>query len=206
MENVPHWVFALLGILRIGGVAVPLAPALPENSVQRLCSHAECRLVFSDAQNLEKARSTKADVILLPSDDILQSSAPVSAFQAPKDDETALIIYTSGTTGDPKGVEITLFNLAHEIRGVAESFELSASGREWHRSTLHWSGGNFSIEHLAAAHRGVLSQAPHYLLCMRPAVFLRSAQEDLFAGGSSAFHPQEDIWSPDEDCWTDFQA
>jgi long-chain acyl-CoA synthetase len=124
MENVPHWVFALLGILRIGGVAVPLAPALPENSVQRLCSHAECRLVFSDAQNLEKARSTKADVILLPSDDILQSSAPVSAFQAPKDDETALIIYTSGTTGDPKGVEITLFNLAHEIRGVAESFEI----------------------------------------------------------------------------------
>jgi len=129
MENVPHWVFALLGILRIGGVAVPLAPALPENSVQRLCSHAECRLVFSDAQNLEKARSTKADVILLPSDDILQSSAPVSAFQAPKDDETALIIYTSGTTGDPKGVEITLFNLAHEIRGVAESFELSQQHR-----------------------------------------------------------------------------
>ena len=59
MENVPHWVFALLGILRIGGVVVPLAPALPESSVQRLCTHSECRLVFSDAQNLEKARSTR---------------------------------------------------------------------------------------------------------------------------------------------------
>jgi len=129
MENVPHWVFALLGILRIGGVVVPLAPALPENSVQRLCSHAECRLILSDAQNLDKARSTKAEVILLPSDEILKSTAAVSPFQPPKDDETALIIYTSGTTGDPKGVEITLYNLAHEIRGVAESFELSQQHR-----------------------------------------------------------------------------
>jgi long-chain acyl-CoA synthetase len=129
MENVPHWVFALLGILRIGGVVVPLAPALPETSVQRLSSHSECRLIFSDTQNLDKARSTKIDVILLPSDEILKTSNPVSPFQAPKNDETALIIYTSGTTGDPKGVEITLFNLAHEIRGVAESFDLSQEHR-----------------------------------------------------------------------------
>jgi long-chain acyl-CoA synthetase len=129
MENVPHWVFALLGVLRIGGVVVPLAPALPENAVQRLCNHAECRLILSDVQNLEKARSTKVDVIVLPSDEILKSSAAVSPFQAPKDDETALIIYTSGTTGDPKGVEITMFNLAHEIRGVAESWELSQHHR-----------------------------------------------------------------------------
>lgn len=129
MENVPHWVFALLGILRIGGIAVPLAPALSESALQRLCTHAECRLVFSDAQNIDKARSIKVDTVLLPSAEFLENTAAVSAFQAPKDDETALIIYTSGTTGDPKGVEITLFNLAHEIRGVAESFELSEHHR-----------------------------------------------------------------------------
>ena len=128
MENVPHWVFALLGILRIGGVVVPLAPALSESALQRLCTHAECRLVLADAQNLEKARGIKIDVVLLPSEEF-DKDAPVSAFQPPKDDETALIIYTSGTTGDPKGVEITLFNLAHEIRGVAESFELSQHHR-----------------------------------------------------------------------------
>ena len=129
MENVPHWVFALLGILRMGGVVVPLAPALPESSLQRLVAHAHCRLVFADSQNAEKARSTKAEVILLPSEEFLNSKEEPSPFQAPRDDETALIIYTSGTTGDPKGVEITLFNLAHEIRGVAESFELSDQHR-----------------------------------------------------------------------------
>jgi acyl-CoA synthetase (AMP-forming)/AMP-acid ligase II len=34
MENVPHWVFALLGVLRIGGVVVPLATALSETGLR----------------------------------------------------------------------------------------------------------------------------------------------------------------------------
>jgi long-chain acyl-CoA synthetase len=128
MENTPHWVFALLGILRIGGVVVPLAPALSETALQRLLRHAECRFVFTDAQNLEKAQHITPEFIELPSDQFGEN-ATVSPFQPPKDDETALIIYTSGTTGDPKGVELTLFNLAHEIRGVPESFELSQHHR-----------------------------------------------------------------------------
>jgi long-chain acyl-CoA synthetase len=129
MENVPHWVFALLGVLRIGGVVVPLATALPEPSLKRICAHSACRLVFSDAQNLDKARNICADVIVLPADDILRFEGSPSPFQLPRDDETALIIYTSGTTGDPKGVEITALNLAHEIRGCSECMDITDSHR-----------------------------------------------------------------------------
>jgi len=125
MENIPHWVFALLGILRIGGVVVPLAPALSESSIKRLYDHAGCRLIFSDAQNIEKARGASADAILLPCEEFLNSKGSLSAFESPRDDETALIIYTSGTTGAPKGVEITALNLAHEIRGVSECMDLT---------------------------------------------------------------------------------
>src|SRR5206468_7608199 len=55
MENIPQWVFALLGTLRLGAVAVPLATALPENALRRVIEHAGCRLIFADAQNVEKA-------------------------------------------------------------------------------------------------------------------------------------------------------
>src|SRR5437867_6279708 len=55
MENTPQWVFALLGAMRLGAVAVPLATALPENALRRIIEHAGCRLIFADAQNAEKA-------------------------------------------------------------------------------------------------------------------------------------------------------
>jgi long-chain acyl-CoA synthetase len=129
MENVPHWVFALLGILRIGGVVVPLATALPESSIKRLYLHSGCRLIFTDAQNLEKARAVSADVIVLPGDEILKTAGTPSPFRPPGNDDTALIIYTSGTTGDPKGVELTQLNLAVEIRGVSELMDV----RDQHR-------------------------------------------------------------------------
>src|SRR5262249_23289067 len=43
--------------------------------------------------------------------------------------ETAILIYTSGTTGDPKAVELTTHNLACEVQGVIEPFELSPGHR-----------------------------------------------------------------------------
>jgi long-chain acyl-CoA synthetase len=124
MENVPHWVFALLGILRIGAVVVPLAPALPEASIDRLVAHSGCTLVFTDEQNAPKARAACPNVVVLPSDSFLAEGGRPPAYQTPRDNDTALIVYTSGTTGDPKGVELTLLNLAHEIRGVSECMEL----------------------------------------------------------------------------------
>jgi long-chain acyl-CoA synthetase len=141
MENVPHWVFALLGIVRMGGIAVPLAPALPDAAVKRVSDHAGCKLIFSDAQNAEKAVNIGIQVVVygalegkglsvLPWDDFLNrpGSASQSAHLSDADD-TALIIYTSGTTGDPKGVELTLSSLGHEIRGVVESMDISSEHR-----------------------------------------------------------------------------
>src|SRR6185436_16087858 len=33
MENIPEWVFVLLGAMQIGAITVPLATTLPENSI-----------------------------------------------------------------------------------------------------------------------------------------------------------------------------
>src|SRR5215813_4490191 len=55
MENVPQWVFALLGSMRIGAVTVPLPTTLPENSIRLIAEHAGCRLIFADDANWDKA-------------------------------------------------------------------------------------------------------------------------------------------------------
>jgi long-chain acyl-CoA synthetase len=137
MENVPHWVFALLGILQMGGVAVPLATALPESSLKRVSDHAGCRLIFADGQNAAKALFLGLPVVTFG--DAAGGAIPWERFVGPENaspglqvaaaDDPALIIYTSGTTGDPKGVQLTASNLAHEIRGVVENMEISSQHR-----------------------------------------------------------------------------
>src|SRR5438552_12919067 len=57
MENIPQWVFVLLGAMRLGAVTVPLATTLPENSIRLIAEHAACRVIFADDSNWEKAKA-----------------------------------------------------------------------------------------------------------------------------------------------------
>lgn len=141
MDNSPHWVFALLGIIRIGGIGVPLSTLLPSASVHRLVDHADCRLVFTDESNLdttlEALEGSDVEVVArTPSvsgmqgwDAFLERGDKAEWNAAPSPDGTAVLMYTSGTTGNPKGVKITAKGLSHDIYGIVELLELSPDSR-----------------------------------------------------------------------------
>jgi acyl-coenzyme A synthetase/AMP-(fatty) acid ligase len=44
MENIPQWVFVLLGAMRSGVITVPLPTALPEPALRNIIQHAEWRI------------------------------------------------------------------------------------------------------------------------------------------------------------------
>ena len=133
MENVPHWVFTLLGAMRIGAVTVPLATTLPETSIQRIVEHSECRAIVADEANWEKAAHVAAALkctLMRPVGKAKAGQTPCAAAEGPRDgSDTAILIYTSGTTGNPKGVELTFENLNYEIRGASESLQLTPDHR-----------------------------------------------------------------------------
>ncbi|HYR44974.1 MAG TPA: AMP-binding protein [Terriglobia bacterium] len=136
MENIPQWVFVLLGTMRIGAVTVPLATTLPENSVRLIAQHAGCKIIFADEPNWEKAAQVANELgCLLSSPPQLKSGGPArsagrgGAVQENQSSDTAIIVYTSGTTGNPKGVELTFDNLNHEIRGAIELLEITPDHR-----------------------------------------------------------------------------
>src|SRR6185436_13247520 len=131
MENVPQWVFVLLGAMRVGAVTVPLATTLPENSMRLISEHASCKFLFTDDTNFEKASSVAATLgceVIRPFDSQIDHG-PGTMDQLTSGSDTALLIYTSGTTGNPKGVELTFDNLNHEIRGASESLRLTPDHR-----------------------------------------------------------------------------
>jgi long-chain acyl-CoA synthetase len=132
MENTPQWVFVLLGALRIGAITVPLATTLPEDSIERIAQHADCKLIFADEANWKKAEKVaealKCD-LAQPSASRKGQASKRAGEGIPDPKATAILIYTSGTTGNPKGVELTYDNLNNEIRGASEGLHITAEHR-----------------------------------------------------------------------------
>ncbi|MFI9168213.1 amino acid adenylation domain-containing protein [Streptomyces lincolnensis] len=95
------WMAAVLGVLKAGGVYLPVEPHFPAERVARTLSRAQCELVLtergSDRSLDPTARTLYLDAVYAegrPDDDL---GVPVSPGQL------AYIYFTSGSTGEPKG-------------------------------------------------------------------------------------------------------
>lgn len=99
------WIAALLGILRRGAVAVPLDPALTEAERAPMVARSAPAAVLDGAALDDLAAGS--------GDGSVGASAPERPPRRPGD--PALIVWTSGTTGAPKGVTLTLANLAYSV-------------------------------------------------------------------------------------------
>ncbi|MCP4659323.1 MAG: AMP-binding protein, partial [bacterium] len=111
-ERAPEVVVGLLGILKAGGVYLPLDPSYPEERLALLLDDAGARVLLvqeSIAGRLPGPEKHRAQVVYL---DGPQSPAaerqPTRSPKSPIDpDQLAYLIYTSGTTGVPKGVAVS---------------------------------------------------------------------------------------------------
>ncbi len=98
-------VAAILGVLKAGGVFVPVPSDAPPSRVETITKIASPKVVLTEA---DLARS-----------DI---GAATAALKPIAPDQPAYAIFTSGSTGEPKGVLVDHQNLGEYIRWAAQTF------------------------------------------------------------------------------------
>jgi long-chain acyl-CoA synthetase len=127
LPNLPYFPSIYYGILRAGGVVVPMNVLLKGREVGFYLSDSGAELLFAWGDFAEAAEEgggeAGTEVILVKPGEFEQL---VGAYSDEYEtvgragDDTAVILYTSGTTGKPKGAELCHDNLARNC-GITES-------------------------------------------------------------------------------------
>ena len=123
LPNVPYFGAVYYGVLRAGGVVVPMNVLLKAREVNFYLSDSGAKLLFMwhgfAESALEGAKAAGTEVIVVEPGGFerLLAGASRQPVDAERDDaDTAVILYTSGTTGTPKGAELTHSNMLENCR------------------------------------------------------------------------------------------
>ena len=126
LPNTPEFAIAYFGVVRAGGIVVPMNPLLKSREVAYYLGDSGAGLLFAWHDFADEARTgaqqAEADAVVVePSgfDGLLASGPPAEDMVDRHEDDTAVILYTSGTTGQPKGAELTHANLTRNCEVVA---------------------------------------------------------------------------------------
>ena len=110
-QNVPEFIYALLGCWQRDAIAVLCSPLLREHELAFELGDSGAKLLIA----LEPA---DADIEVLRADDLAGDGRPEPVDVRPGD--VATLTYTSGTTGPPKGAMNTHANIVHGARAYRD--------------------------------------------------------------------------------------
>jgi amino acid adenylation domain-containing protein/non-ribosomal peptide synthase protein (TIGR01720 family) len=130
LERSLEMAIAILGVLKAGGVYIPVDPNYPTERITDILKDAQVSVILTQ-QHL-KAKLSSLKIAIVPLDrnwlNILQDSSD-NCLSEVNAENLAYVIYTSGSTGKPKGVAVSHQALVNYTLDIAEQFKLQACDR-----------------------------------------------------------------------------
>ncbi|KAI1259180.1 polyketide synthetase [Xylariaceae sp. FL1019] len=114
------WVASMLAAMYVGGVYLPLDPALPSERLQALVADCAPSVIIADTTNVKRAGALVSKVLNVSA--VPPSPSNTNIRINAEQDCAGVIFYTSGTTSFPKGIRISHRSLCNEAEMSAQSY------------------------------------------------------------------------------------
>ncbi len=129
-ERTPEMIVSLLGILKAGGMYVPLDPAYPQARLALILDDAQVRFLVTQRDLAETLSVYPEHLICLDTDgDTIARYSDANPTTNITGANGAYIIYTSGSTGVPKGVVVPHGALRNFILAINAAYHIRAGER-----------------------------------------------------------------------------
>jgi long-chain acyl-CoA synthetase len=169
LPNVPYFPVIYYGVLRAGGVVVPMNVLLKGREVKFYLEDPGAKLVFAwhdfaDAAEKGASEAGVECVLVKPGEfeQVVGAAEPQTELADRGANDTAVILYTSGTTGKPKGAELTHDNLKRNAVLAGRLVNVSAEDVELGALPLFHSFGQTCTMNGAVAVGAQMTQLPRF--------------------------------------------
>jgi long-chain acyl-CoA synthetase len=219
LPNLPQFLLVYFGVLKAGMTMVPLNPLLVAREIAYHLEDSDAKLLVTfemfaqeAVQGAAEVEGVRTFVVRAPGSETLpEGTMPFEALLAGSDtgevlptnaDDTAVLLYTSGTTGQPKGAELTHFQLFMNCTTAGELFAIRPDDVSIAALPLFHVFGLSSVLNITIRYGGTLSLVPRFeakavldaierdrgsVFCGVPTMFLALLQEDISGRDLSSF-------------------
>ncbi len=123
-------IVGLLGILKAGGVYLPLDPAYPKERLAFMLETARAPVILTREGLVAALPESEATIVCIDSDrEAIDRESERNPTSSSKLENLAYVIFTSGSTGQPKGVLVSHASLAAHCLDIQKYYELDPSDR-----------------------------------------------------------------------------